>query len=140
MLFDGHLTSAYTNHGYCDYTGSPTLLCGINTGFYVQLNDGPFTLVGFFICSEDSDPERDPLIFTIEGSDADESSNVYGSSWTLIYDGSTGLDLDPGRNTYGALQLITSASVPFKSYRFLVKSVRGTPTCASYTELVMLIY
>ena len=80
------------------------------------------------------------MIFTIEGSNADDPSNQYGLSWTLIYDGSTGLDVNPGRNAYGALQLIPNVSVPFKSYRYLVKAVRAIPTCSSYTELVMLIY
>ena len=139
-LFDGHLTGAYTKHGYCDLTVSATLLCGVNTGFYLTLNDGPFTLAGFYVGTENVDTARDPLTCTIEGSNAAGGSLPTGSSWTLIYNGSTGIDPDPGRNVYGALQRISIASPPFKSYRFLVTSVRGYTTCTSYTELVMFVY
>ena len=137
-LFDGDLTSPHTSFGSCSSTFySPT--CGVNTGVYLTLNGGPFTLIGFRVGTENSDFARDPLTFTIEGSNTTGALLPLGSSWTLIYNGSTGLTPDPGRKAYGKLQLLINPWTPFKSYRFLVTSVRGTPSCASYTELVMLL-
>ena len=111
----------------------------MSTGLYLTLNGGPFTLVGFSVGTQNHSTARDPLTFTIEGSNATEASLRRGSSWTLIYNGSTGLTPDPGRYAYGTLQMLSNPSEPFKSYRFLVTSVRGAPTCASYSELVMLL-
>ena len=111
----------------------------MDTGLYLTLNGGPYALIGFYVGTQTYSPTRDPMTFTIEGSNATGALLPLGSSWTLIYNGSTGLTPDPGRFAYGALQLLSNASARFKSYRFLVTSVRGTPSCASYTELVMLL-
>ena len=138
LLFDGDATTRYTIFGSCNSVGHSST-CGVSTGLYLTLNGGPFTLLGFYIGTETVDPARDPLTFTIEGSNAAGGSLISGSSWTLVYNGSTGIDLDPGRHVYGLLQLLGYTCPPFKSYRFLVTLVRGSPTCASYSELVMLI-
>ena len=138
-LFDGNPISAYTNHGLCNSSNSIPMVCGVGTGFYLTLTGGPFTFIGFYISTQNVDQNRDPLTFTIEGSNAGQSLLPSGSSWTLIYNRSTGLTPNPGRNVYGALQMLSRPWIPFASYRFLVTSVRGSPTCASYTELVMLI-
>ena len=138
-LFDGDATTRYTSFGSCT-PSAPSPTCGTRTGLYLTLTGGPFILFGFYIGTENYDPARDPLTLTIEGSNAGGGSLSAGSSWTLIYNGSTGIDPDPGRNVYGTLQRLSIVSPPFKSYRFLVTSVRGSTTCTSYTELVMLIY
>ena len=138
-LFDGDATTRYTSFGSCT-PSAPSPTCGTRTGLYLTLTGGPFVLFGFYFGTENYDPVRDPLTCTIEGSNASSGSLPTGSSWTLIYNGSTGIDPDPGRNVYGTLQRLSIVSPPFKSYRFLVTSVRGSTTCTSYTELVMLIY
>ena len=138
-LFDGNITTRYTIFGSCNSTLSSTA-CGVSTGLYLTFSGGPFTLVGFYVGTENFTSTRDPLTFTIEGSNAASSLLPVGSSWTLIHNGSTGLTPDPGRYAYGTLQTISYPWVPYASYRALVTSVRGSPTCASYTELVMLIY
>ena len=137
-MFDGDLTTAHTSFGSCS-SSVYLSTCGVNTGVYLTLNGGPYTLTGFYVGTEHSDSTRDPLTFTIEGSNAAGALLPLGPSWTLIYNGSTGLTQDPSRNVYGKLQMLINPWTPFKSYRFLVTSVRGAPSCASYTELVMLL-
>ena len=137
-LFDGSITTRYTSYGSCDSTVSLST-CGVKTGLYLTLNGGPFILLGFYVGTETIDSARDPLTFTIEGSNVTGTSLNLGSSWRLIYNGSTGLTVDPGRSAYGTLQMLSTPWIPFASYRFLVTSVRGSPTCASYTELVVLL-
>ena len=112
----------------------------MNSGLYLTLNGGPYTLIGFYVGTQTYSPARDPLTFTIEGSNAVGALLPFGSSWTLIYNGSSGLTPDPGRYVYGALQMLSTPWTPFASYRFLVTSVRGADTCVTYTELAVLIY
>ena len=99
-----------------------------------------YTLLGFYVGTQTYDVARDPLTFTIEGSNAAGALLPLGSSWTLIYNGSTGLTPDPGRYAYGALQMLSSPWLSYASYRFLVTSVGVSADCSSYTELVMLIH
>jgi hypothetical protein len=134
---DGNITTIYTNHGTCNIT-IWLITCGDNTGLYLTLNDGPFTLIAFYFYTNDLDSERDPLTITIEGSNLNGSALTLGSSWTLIYNGSSGLTSDPGRSAMGTLQILPNASIPFNSYRLLVTSKRGIETCTSYAEFVLI--
>ena len=112
----------------------------MDSGLYLTLNGGPYTLIGFYVGTQTYSPARDPLTFTIEGSNATGGALTSGWSWTLIYNGSAGLTPDPGRYVYGALQMLSTPWTSFASYRFLVTSVRGADTCVTYTELAVLIY
>ena len=137
--FDGNLTSSYTSFGQC-YSGSSSIFCGINTGLYLTLNAGSFTLVAFYIVTRYNYPQRDPLTMTIEGSNANETLLTHGSSWVQLYSGSTGLDQDPGRSAYGALQILINQLGAFRSYRFLVTSKRNISSATAYSEIVMVGY
>ena len=122
--FDQNVTTKYTNFGSCGaFVLSPT--CGINTGIYVPLRRGSSLLLAFRFCTGNNIPERDPLTVTIEGSNQPNSAFILSSSWTLIYDGSTGLDIDPGRFNYGIMQNLTSNTAWYNSYRILISSKRN---------------
>ncbi|CAF1037528.1 unnamed protein product [Adineta steineri] len=109
---DGDLSTEYSNHGIC--IGSSTRSTNRN-----------------------SEP-RDPNTITIEGSNNTESDLVFGKSWTLVYDGDTGLATDPGRQAYGDTQTIRNNSLSFRSYRILITSKRGEQVCVSYSEFEMM--
>jgi hypothetical protein len=137
-MFDGNLTSVYTNYENCN-TGSSTIsiTCGKNTGLYLTLNSEPFILVAFSIGTVPTYSTRDPLTITIESSNLTGSALTLGSSWTLIYNGSSGLTLDPGRATMGPLQILPKFSIQFTSYRLLVTSKKDNDTCTSYSEAAL---
>ena len=69
---------------------------------------------------------------TIEGSNGGDLTQ--GGSWTLIYNGSTGLEIDPGRESFGPLQSILNFK-SFNSYRFLTASKRSIDDSVQYSEV-----
>jgi len=96
---------------------------GEATGFYVTPSLGPSFVSGFRFSAANDSPSRDPLTFTLEGTNGDPAT----ASWALIASGETGLQTDPGRNTW---QLPgTEPSFPvvgsFTSYRLLFPTPRG---------------
>ncbi|CAF1313602.1 unnamed protein product [Adineta steineri] len=133
-LFDGNLATDYTNHGMCNYTYYD-VSCGEKTGFYLTMYNKSMSLVAFYLGTNEYDSMRDPLSVTIEGSNLYGSELTFGSSWTLIYEGSSGLISDPGRSSFGAIQILPNNSMRFASYRFLVTSKRGSENSASYSEV-----
>ncbi|CAF1366403.1 unnamed protein product, partial [Didymodactylos carnosus] len=129
---DDILSTKYLNFGSAtSSTTSP--VAGVGTGFYVTPVNGATLLSGIVFVTADDYPARDPLTITVEGSNNLSSSLTLGSSWTLMYNGSTGLDTDPGRNTYGIFQAI-SATISYTSYRVLITSQRGTEDSVQYSE------
>ncbi len=138
-VFDNDFTSSYTNHGNCNYTWA-SMTCGENTGLYLTLDSGPLTLVAFYFVTNLSDQNRDPLTITMEGSDLHGSVLTRGSSWTLIYNGSTGITDGLEGATMGTIQILTNSPMQFSSYRLLVTSTLGYDTCVSYAEFVIIGY
>ncbi|CAF2444493.1 unnamed protein product [Rotaria sp. Silwood2] len=140
-LFDYYMTTEYTNYGSCSSSYLSMLItCGENTGWYLTLDNSFFSLVAFSVGTNTNYPQRDPLTITIEGSNLYGNELIFGWSWTLIYNGSTGLKYSPGRSTLGVLQTIPYFPIPFANYRVLVTSKRGIETCTSYTEFMMIGY
>jgi len=133
--FDQNINTKYTHFGSCGVSVySPT--CGINTGIYIPLRRGSSLLLAFRFCTANSLSGRDPLTVTIEGSNQPYSAFILSSSWTLIYNGSTGLDIDPGRSSYGIMQNLTSNTAWYKSYRILISSKRNlTQYAVQYGEI-----
>jgi hypothetical protein len=72
---------------------------------------------------------------TIEGSNANNTILGLGSSWTLIYNGTTGLTVHPGYNKPGLVQLVRSDVLSYSSYRFLFTSKRGLSSCIEIAEI-----
>ncbi|CAF0744469.1 unnamed protein product [Rotaria sordida] len=141
VVFDNDLTTEYTNCGSCSSGSSSMLItCGENTGWYLSLGNRFFSLVAFYIGTNTKYPQRDPLTITIEGSNLQRDELIFGWSWTLIYNDSTGLVSNPGRSTFGVLQIIPQFPLPYANYRVLITSKRGIDTCTSYTEFMMIGY
>jgi hypothetical protein len=138
-VFDGDITSSYTAYGYCNLS-TYALSCGRNTGFYVTLKYDSILLRAFRIGSGHLRAIRDPLTITLEGSNQNGTLLTLGSSWTLIYNGSTGLDIDPGRSMLGQTQMIPNNIAWYSSYRLLVITKRGDDTSVEYSEVQFLGY
>ena len=106
---------------------------GTDTGFYVTPSISNASLVVALRFATGNDLEqRDPLTVTLEGTNS--TSLDIGSSWTLIYNGSTGLESDPGRKRYGVQQSFTN-TIRYASYRLLVTSKRGIAYAVQYSEV-----
>ncbi|UJR18289.1 hypothetical protein I4U23_005192 [Adineta vaga] len=137
FLFDGKTSTGLCSYGYCNATYYDPI-CGINTGVYVTARYGSFVLNGFSIATGSWGSSRDPLVITIEGSNQSESSLILGSSWTLTYNGTSGLDNYPGKSAFGTKQMIENNTLEFSSYRILVVKNRGSPTCSEIGEIELL--
>ena len=134
MAFDLNSATKYNSYGPCNVSATYSAACGINTGVYFTSNSGTSLIRTLRFCSGNDRPSRDPITVTVEGSNQSLSILTFGSSWTLIYNGSTGLDTDPGRNTYGITQNISN-SIWYLSYRILVTSKRNIETSVQYAEI-----
>jgi len=137
--FDRILIIRYINFGACDAAAS-RLDCGEKTGLHLTLRRGPSLLVYMIICTGGSFPERDPLTITIEGSNEHPSSLFLGSSWTLIYSGTSGLLVDPGRTQFGQQINMIGNTVWYSSYRILVITKRGVSSSAQFGEIELYGY
>lgn len=125
-------------HTYCISYGSGsqssrTIHGGINTGFYATLSVGQCVIRGFQFTTAGDMPNRDPLEITIEGSNSPSSVLRFGRSWTLIYNGTSGLGMDPGRKVAGSIQIFDNL-LPFHSYRVLITRKRGLESSVQYAE------
>ncbi|CAF1071957.1 unnamed protein product [Rotaria sp. Silwood1] len=113
---------------------------GVGTGFYVTpaISNASITISLLFATANDS-PNRDPITVTLEGSNANALDN--GSSWTLIYSGSTGIShtADPGRMVYVTRQNFSN-TIAYRSYRLLVTSQRAPEWGVQYSEAQIIGY
>jgi hypothetical protein len=141
QAFDGNTSTKYVNFGVCNSTvGANMTVCGDNTGLYFSPRRGISLLLGFRFCTPDSYPGRDPMLVTFEGSNQTSTTLTLGSSWTLIYNGTSGLANDPGRFTCGITQWLSNNSIWYTSYRMLVVSKRSTGNFVQYSELELFSY
>ncbi|CAF1153605.1 unnamed protein product [Adineta ricciae] len=100
-------------------------------GFNVTPSRGITCALGFSFSTSNDFPERDPVMITIEGSN--EGDPRQGSSWTLIYDGLSGIEEDPGRKSCGVEKYISNDKW-FTSYRVLVTHTRAACNCCQYSQ------
>ena len=133
--FDGNCNTKFLSFGECVDKGSMIPECGRNTGFHVTLVNGAVLVRGLRFCAANDAPNRDPKTITFEGTNHTGSDLLLGSSWTLIYNGSCGLDIDPGRKQLGQLITFSYNNLAYSSYRILVTSKRGNDYCTQYGEL-----
>lgn len=134
--FDRNPNTSYTSYGMCNLSvSSPS--CGEDTGLHFTLQQGPVTLKAFrFLTMRNNFLSRDPTRITIEGSNQTSSSLLMlGSVWTLIYNGSSGLENNPGRSSYGSIQTLANDIAAYQSYRVLVTSKRAVESSTQYAEL-----
>lgn len=133
-LLDGDWSSSFCSYGVATaFTYSAS--AGVDTGVYFTLLESSFILRGFRIVKGGHSSQRDPMKLTIEGSNQTAAALALGSSWTLIYNGTTGFDINPGFFKPGAKQTLMNNTLPFSSYRFLMTQIRSTSTCIEYTEI-----
>ena len=135
--FDGNISTKYLNFGHCNGSSVSNIFCGVNTGFHVTPATGPSVIRSLRLCTANDHSPRDPLTMTLEGSSLNGSALFLASSWTLIYNGSTGLAPDPGRGTYGVLQTFSN-SIAYVSYRILMTSKRSSSNSIQYSEIRLL--
>ena len=135
--FDGVKENIYTNFGYCA-SGDFGSNCGINTGIYFIPSRGLSSIQSFRFMTAGDLPPRDPITVTLECTN-ETSSLTLGSSWTLIYSGTSGLDVDPGRYEYGIMQYLSN-TLWCLSYRILTTSKRGDSNAVHYSELELMGY
>ncbi|CAF1457483.1 unnamed protein product [Adineta ricciae] len=135
---DGDTSTKYVSFGSCVSTDVNDQ-CGLNTGLYLELQRGSTVVRALQIDTADDEPARDPLIVSLEGSNQSGTSLTLGSSWTLIYNGPSGLATDPDRKSGGSIQQINNM-ISYKSYRFLVSGKRSTSSAVQYSELILYGY
>ena len=140
-VFDSNLNTKYTSFGSCynDYMDSGSS-CGLNTGLHFTIEPNPVLLTAFRFATANDVPERDPMTITIEGSNATGSDLFLGSSWSLIYNGSTGLGSTTARFTFGTMQQVSNNGARYSSYRFLATSKRSNSNTVQYSTLELYGY
>ncbi|CAF0850937.1 unnamed protein product [Adineta ricciae] len=130
---DGDIDTKYNSFGWCN-EGGRFSNCAINTGFYLELEQGPTIVNGLRLWTGNDFAPRDPIVVSLEGSNQSEDDLILGSSWTLLYNGSSGLDIDPGRKQCGLMQYLNN-TIEYKSYRFLVLHSRAPVDCVQFSEI-----
>ncbi|CAF0948289.1 unnamed protein product [Adineta steineri] len=130
---DNNTGTKYLSFGTCGETTIDSI-CGLNTGLYLELQRGLSLIIGLQMCTGNDYPERDPFIVSLEGSNLSGTVLNLGTSWTLIYNGPSGLQTDPGRSTCGRFQSINN-TIQYKSYRFLVSAKRSISNSVQYSEI-----
>ena len=130
---DDNPATKYLNFGNgISSISSPTK--GVGTGFYVTPALGPSIVTGVQIATANDSPNRDPLIVSIEGTNATSNFNA-GATWTLIADNvNLGINTDPGRQTFGPIVTFSNTTA-YRSYRIIIKSQRGSDNSVQYAEL-----
>ena len=136
-VFDGKSNSIYSSRGSPGSGNVST--AGLNTGFHFTIAQCQPTLVQFRIATTTGGADRDPMTMTIEGTNCANLTSC--SSWTLLYNGTTGLASITARQTFGPLQTITNPQ-SFTGYRFLMTSKRnnGNSIFVSYSEVELYGY
>lgn len=138
--FDRNKYTKYTSFGSCFWnTNYFNMDCGINTGFHLTLQS-PSLLIYFRFGTARRHLERVPLRITIEGSNSNSDSLKVGSSWTLIYNGSTGLDTVKQQYQFGYTMKLSTNLRWFNSYRVLVLAKRGVSSSVQYGEVELFGY
>ena len=94
-------------------------VAGENTGLYVTPLMGSTVLDGMRFASANDNPARDPMTYTLEGTNGNPAS----AAWTLIDSGATGLTT--ARNTLQDATTFVNTDA-YTSYRLLFPTVRGT--------------
>ena len=112
-MFDRNTSTKYLNIGVCDSENADlSNVCGVDTGLYLSPRGGLSLLLAFRFWTTDSYRSRDPFQITVEASNRDPSMLSLGSSWTLIYNDTSGMDIVAARFTPGQIcSLFINANV-----------------------------
>ena len=110
---------------------------GVNTGLAILPGSGASVVTGFRLATANDLPRRDPLEITLEGSNDPDATKAGGSGYVVIYEGTSGLDNDPGRGKWGETLSINNTT-PYKSYRILVTKTRAAADGTQFAEVELL--
>ncbi len=130
----------YVNYGHGCHNCSIYQL-GRGTGFIaIPSFSNPTLATGLrFFAAKDS-PELDPISVTLEGSNATILEELHkGSSWTLIYNGSTGINFTKGFNRVTDIhtQWFSTNKIRYASYRLLITEQAGNGSSVQYGEAMI---
>ena len=145
QAIDNDMSTKYLNFGYRGTGASASATYdqpGATTGFYVTPRISNASMaIGVLFATANDYSNRDPTLITLEGTNVTGSALDIGSSWRLIYNGSTGINanVDPGRNTFGVQQIFLN-TITYSSYRILVTAQRGNGSGVQYSEAHILGY
>ena len=117
---DGSLDSKYYNT-----VRNPTTneAAGVGSGSVISLS-APAALSTFQIATANDVPGRDPLAITIEGSNDPAAAQDGATGFTLLYDGLTGIDVNPGRKAWGPAIGFPNQTA-YRTYRILATEARA---------------
>lgn len=134
-LFDNNLNTLFSSEG--NSSSGTNAIAGLNTGFYMSIAQCQPVLIGFRFGNAYNYSVREPLTVTIEGTNCAIVSTCV--NWTLLYNGSTGLDIQENSLAYGEYESISNSDI-YESYRFLVTSKRNLSNYVSYSEVQLFGY
>jgi lysophospholipase L1-like esterase len=127
---DGNPTTKYLNQSR-DGSHNP----GIDSGLVITPKAGATIVTDAQYTTGNDVPDRDPMTFTLEGSNDSDALSEGAKGFTLIYEGSTGLDPDPGRGASGNIVKFTNTTA-YKTYRILITGIRSpTADSVQYSEV-----
>ncbi|MBK1881268.1 PEP-CTERM sorting domain-containing protein [Luteolibacter pohnpeiensis] len=107
-----------------------------NTGYIVTPTYSSYIVTSLFLSTGGDAPERDPLTFSLYGSNSVTASSTPDDTFDLadftpiVLDMSTGLETDPGRNTASASQPTFANDTAYTTYLLVFPTVRqsdGSP-------------
>ncbi len=103
-----------------------------NSGLVVTPQVGATLVTDVRFATANDAPERDPLTYQLQGSNNfnTASPNPSTATWTTIASGSTGLDLDPGRNVAGPAVSFSNLTY-YKSYKLIFPTLRNSSSANS---------
>lgn len=109
----------------------------LNTGL-IETPGGSSTLSGIRFTTANDSPNRDPLTFSVYGSNTVTTTGAEAAGTTfdsaaftpIVLNQTTGLTVDPGRLTQGAVQPIVNATA-YNTYLVVFPTVRDAATANS---------
>lgn len=108
---------------------------GRNSGIIITPRSGPTIVKAVQFSTANDNPDRDPMVIVIEGSNDPAADTEGDHGFKIIYQGTAGLDEDPGRNTAGE-KIAFENSTPYTAYRILVLETRAAVTdSVQYSEV-----
>ena len=135
-VFDGDLSTGYASYGTdTRLNRTPNLNCFSCSGLYWSIQSSPALLTAFRLSVRADFLDFRPTMITIEGSNTNASDLLLGSSWTLIYNGSAGLDHITYAQLVGDMQRVSNNWAWYRSYRLLVTSTQHEDPAVLYSEV-----
>ena len=128
---DGDTGAKYLNKAQ-DGTKDP----GVDSGLLITPKKGSTIVTAFQFYTGNDMPERDPLTVTLEGSNDPTATKEGCKNFTLIYQGTGGLDNDPDRGNSG-VQVTFPNTTAYTTYRLLVTKTRATTDGCQFGEFTL---